>query len=231
MNADRSTDICHRIRERCRQLEWYGPDGGWEDQRGYFDEEGNLQVRVIEHDPHTGFEFPPASEEQLRATEEALGIPLLPMLRALYRQVANGGFGPANGITGARGGYYFGDDGRYQTVDMCTDSDPLVQYIDLSEYEQAHGHPASFQLRQTLQPAHFLHLCYEGCGMDICIDGNTGRVYRVASYGFLPESFVPNRVLPGKFAPEAIIGYWRVADSLEDWLEGWLSGETQDPFE
>jgi hypothetical protein len=73
------------------------------DYRGYFDADGKLQVRVITHDPQSGFEFPPASEEQLQATEEALGIPLPPMLRALYAQVANGGFGPACGITGACG--------------------------------------------------------------------------------------------------------------------------------
>jgi hypothetical protein len=114
--VDRYTDLCVRIQEYCRQRNWYGPDGGWENYRGYFDAEGKLQARVIPRDPHTGFEFPPATEEQLRATEEALGISLPSMLRALYAQVANGGFGPAYGITGARGGYYFGNDGRYQTI-------------------------------------------------------------------------------------------------------------------
>jgi hypothetical protein len=41
---------------------------------------------------------------------------------------------------------------------------------------------------------------------------------------------VPNKVLLGKWVPEGVIGYWRVADSLEDWLERWLRGEGQDPF-
>src|SRR5438876_4961018 len=157
------------------------------DYRGYCDADGKLQVRVIAHDPQSGFEFPPASEEQLQATEEALGIPLPPMLRALYAQVANGGFGPACGITGARGGYYFGEDGRYETVDMCTDSDSTVHYLDLREYERAHGDPAHFELRQTIQPAHFLHLCYKGCSMDDYIDGISGRVYQAAWCGSLPD--------------------------------------------
>src|SRR5713101_8141546 len=38
--------------------------------------------------------YPPATEEQLRASEQALGFLLPPLLRTLYAQVANGGFGP-----------------------------------------------------------------------------------------------------------------------------------------
>ena len=44
--------------------------------------------RVPEHLP------PPVTEAQLRATEDLLGFPLPPSLRALYERVANGGFGP-----------------------------------------------------------------------------------------------------------------------------------------
>jgi len=232
MTIDRHMALCERIWEHCRHLEYYGPNLRLKgiEHRGYFDANGKLQVRVITHDPHTGFEFPPATEEQLQATEEALGIPLPPMLRALYAQVANGGFGPAYGITGARGGYYFGDDGRYETVDMCTDSDPTVHYIDLRGYEQVRGDPVYFELRQTIQPAHFLHLCYKGCSIDDYIDGISGRVYQTGWCGSLSDSFVPNKVLPGKWVPEALIGYWRIADSVEDWLERWLRGEGQDPF-
>lgn len=227
---DRYSELCVRIVEHCERQQWYGPDAGWENHRGYYDAEGKLQVRVIAHDPRTGFEFPPATEEQLRATEEALGIALPPMLRALYTQVANGGFGPAYGITGARGGYSFGDDGRYQTIDRCTDTNPAVHYFDLSEYEQAHGNPTYFELRETIQPAHFLHLCYEGCSMDFYLDGKSGRIYLTACCGS-SDSQLPNEVLPGKLRPEWIVGYQRVADSLEDWLERWLRGEVMDDSE
>jgi hypothetical protein len=51
------------------------------------------------------FAYPPASEEQLRATETALGFLLPPVLSALYTEVANGGFGPGGGIQGTLGGY------------------------------------------------------------------------------------------------------------------------------
>jgi hypothetical protein len=222
---DRYSKLCAVIVKRCERQQWYGPEGGWEYQRCSFDAEGKLQFRVIAHDPHTGFEFPPATEEQLRATEETLGIVLPPMLRALYAQVANGGFGPAYGITGAHGGYSFGDAGRYQTIDRCTDTDPNVHYLDVTEHEQKHGNPSYFELRETIQPAHFLHLCYEGCVDDYYIEGNSGHIYLTGCCGSLPDIMLSNQVLPGELRPESIIGYQHVADSLEEWLERWLQSE------
>src|SRR5215469_9826481 len=56
------------------------------------------------------FSYPPATEEQVVTTEAQLGFPLPPLLRLLYREVANGG----NGLVwydeqfpffGAHGGY------------------------------------------------------------------------------------------------------------------------------
>ena len=219
MTSDRYMTICKRILERCQQKKYYGPDGGWQDYRGYFDDEGKLQIRRLTHDPHTGFEFPPATEEQLQRTEETLGFPLPPMLRALYTHVANGGFGPAYGITGARGGYYFGEDGHYQTIDgwiettsdLFTEAGPSVEYIDLAAYERQHGNPLTIELPANVWPARFLRFCYEGCGEDVCIDGGSGRVYLVG--GVWDEH-------------KGLTGYLRRLDnSVENWLERWLFGE------
>jgi hypothetical protein len=171
MTSDQYTSLCERIRERCRQKHYYGPDGGWQNYRGYFDDQGKLRVQDLTHNPHTGFEFPPATEEQLRDTEMALGFPLPPMLRVLYTHVANGGFGPALGITGARGGDSLGEDGRYETVDMCTDTHPDVHYVDLGRFDN----PQLVELRRGMWPAHFLHLCYWGCGEDSYLEGKVGR--------------------------------------------------------
>lgn len=43
---------------------------------------------------------PPASPEAIRATEAACGVALPRLLARLYREVANGGFGPAYGLLG-----------------------------------------------------------------------------------------------------------------------------------
>ncbi len=48
---------------------------------------------------------PPASQELVDDAEHELGYPLPPLLRRLYLEVANGGFGPGYGILGLRGGH------------------------------------------------------------------------------------------------------------------------------
>jgi SMI1 / KNR4 family (SUKH-1) len=48
---------------------------------------------------------PPASEDDLRAAERVIGFPLPPLLRRLYGEIANGGFGPSLGVEGLPGGH------------------------------------------------------------------------------------------------------------------------------
>ena len=49
--------------------------------------------------------YPPAPAEAIRRADEALGFPLPAALTAIYRKLANGGFGPGFGILGVEGGY------------------------------------------------------------------------------------------------------------------------------
>ncbi len=51
---------------------------------------------------------PPATPEAVRAAEEAVGFRFPPILTRLWTEVANGGFGPGDGIFGVEGGW--GDD-------------------------------------------------------------------------------------------------------------------------
>ncbi|MFD8218375.1 SMI1/KNR4 family protein [Streptomyces sp. NPDC059697] len=51
----------------------------------------------------------PARLEAVTEAEELIGFPLPPLLRRLYLEVANGGFGPAEGILGVREGAPQGD--------------------------------------------------------------------------------------------------------------------------
>jgi hypothetical protein len=98
------SNLCQRILERCHQQRWYGPDIPMGGAIGIFYENGNLCSREITHDPRTGFAVPKASEAQLQMTEEVMGFAHPPLLRTLYLQVANGGFGPDTGLIGALGG-------------------------------------------------------------------------------------------------------------------------------
>ncbi|WP_127361691.1 SMI1/KNR4 family protein [Actinacidiphila soli] len=47
---------------------------------------------------------PPARPEGVAEAEEIIGFPLPALLRRLYLEVANGGFGPGEGILGVSGG-------------------------------------------------------------------------------------------------------------------------------
>ncbi|SCF56517.1 SMI1/KNR4 family protein [Streptomyces sp. Ncost-T10-10d] len=52
---------------------------------------------------------PPATPEAVAEAEEVIGFLLPPLLRRLYIEVANGGFGPGEGILGVRGGAFQGN--------------------------------------------------------------------------------------------------------------------------
>lgn len=54
---------------------------------------------------------PPAGPELVDEAEQAVGWPLPPLLRRLYLEVANGGFGPGYGILGLRGGHGLAPEG------------------------------------------------------------------------------------------------------------------------
>lgn len=47
---------------------------------------------------------PPATPQAVAEAERIIGFPLPPLLRRLYLEAANGGFGPGEGILGVRGG-------------------------------------------------------------------------------------------------------------------------------
>lgn len=114
MSEDAYKTLFERPRERCRQLRWYGPDdenSNWVEERydPASDHGGRLRARLVARAPYKlGFKYSPATEEQLLATEQALGFPLPPLLHALYAQVANSGFGFGYGLRGAMDGF----DGR-----------------------------------------------------------------------------------------------------------------------
>jgi hypothetical protein len=217
-----------RIREKCQQQHWFGSDyenpfkeqewvGGvaratrrWYESRGKqyaIERDADLPPLPV----YTDFEFPPATEEQLRATEGVLGFPLPHLLRALYAQLANAGFGPRYGIMGALGGYA---DNFGTIVDAALMRRKGYRPVDLAECEkQAYAIPTKelpFTLVSNMEieppdgtwPESLLDFCHHGCGDLSSIDIRTGRI------------FVGGNPL-----------LWYEATSLEEWFERWLNGE------
>ena len=75
-------------------------------QEGRVDPAGHARAQELERQLSTPVQRalpPPASEPELAAAEAALGVSLPPALRRTYAEVANGGFGPAEGLVSLEG--------------------------------------------------------------------------------------------------------------------------------
>jgi hypothetical protein len=70
---------------------------------------------------------PPASQSQVDETEQMLGFALPPLLKKLYTEVGNGGFGWGNGLIGiAPNGWQF-DTSGFLIDGYPSNRDPLIQ--------------------------------------------------------------------------------------------------------
>jgi hypothetical protein len=205
MSEDVSTALFERIRERCRQLRWYGPDdenSNWVEERydPASDPGSRLRARLDARAPQQlRFAYPPATEDQLLATEQALGFPLPPLLRALYAEVANGGFGFGFGLRGAIGGFdgrgsstiveqYLSRSYSEEILPWAAEKVRLIDLVDYDEqWEEVIGScrdkvVSTFRhliLPYHLWPEHFLPICNWVCAIESCLDCIMGGVYRV----------------------------------------------------
>ncbi len=221
MNIQTPASLVARIRHQCAQQRWYGP---WA--------QGPEVVIVSERDPRRrAFTFPPATADQLAATEQALGLPLPPVLRVLYRELANGGFGPGYGLRGVLGGYGTPADAR-DDDDTLLGAYPLTRKgmtpIMLTR-QDAHwrapdrvdGSPF-VHLSSRRWPQGMLRICDLGCVQEICVDLD-GQVYLETPVthdeeGNLIEMGEENGVSHYQYQLE------RLPYQLDEWLERWLDG-------
>jgi hypothetical protein len=209
MNND-TTELCARIRERCLQRQWYGPDAEeglsglcvTADGEAFYDD---LPERF-----RAGFIRPPLTEPQMQACEAQLGFSLPPLLRDLYMQVADGGFGPAWGINGLR------DEPDDQWGGLVTEYRKLKQHhrlVSLTDLKKRAIPDHMINLPGYVWPERLLRLCNWGCGNYSSIDGRTGQIL------YLTPGQECNWLLD---YTHASLGDW-----LEDWLAGTLAMETR----
>ncbi len=179
------------IRRKCAEDQWYGVDL-----------RGPRWVHIIQADDplRKQFAFPPATEAQLAATEGALGFPLPPLLRTVYAQIANGGFGPGYGLRGAMDGF----SGTGTIVETYWWSAEGRQLIELPAKEIG---SEEFRFASSLWPDRFLSLCEWGCNSESYLHCPTGRVFRVAS------------------VEDEVFDMRQQAATLEEWLKAWLHNE------
>jgi hypothetical protein len=155
-----------------------------------------------------------ASETQLQATEKLLGFPLPPLLRALYQHIANGGFGPSQGLLGAHGG---GDRDGYLLTDEYLLEKAQNEPIDLGACEHAlmesigdysnYLVPWVIVAPQGYWPDRLLLLIHDGCNMHFYLDGVTDRVF---------------------YSGAGSLRLRLVANSLEDFFNRWMNDDLFD---
>lgn len=157
------------IVEKCRRDGWYGP-ADFRRRRVAW-----AHPLSFEH----GFAFPPATPTQLRETERLLGFSLPGLLRALYLNLANGGFGPGAGLRGTRGGYGNPDtfaNGNDETLLKKHGSGAHLVDLATAEWQRTSEGTRELSLPASCWPAQVVPLCDLGCQQEICIDSE-GNIF------------------------------------------------------
>lgn len=198
------------IRAKCEREHWYGPDlfNPNEYERAIANDP-NFDARWIDRVPlddprRSGFIYPPASEEQAQETEARLGFPLPSLLRTLYLNVANGGFGPGTGIRGIDGGYNSAIPGENETKAHTFD---FTVYKEQEAQSVARGWRPLMLVPREQWLEHLLPICDLGCCMEACVD--------IHKRMFITEPSDSNDFYTLEHLPWA----------FEEWLWRWVRGE------
>lgn len=116
--------------------------------RGTPDYESALRQGMLERLPHT----PPASTSAVEQAEELVGATLPGLLKNIFLDIANGGFGPAYGVLGVEHG--FRDDLQRTAVDILKRRDEWLG-----------------------MPDNLLPLCSWGCAIYSFVHCPSGRIF------------------------------------------------------
>jgi hypothetical protein len=136
-----------------------------------------------------------ASEENIAEAEQNIGFSFPPLLRQIYKKVANGGIGPGYKILGVKGG---------QTSD---EGDTISElYLSLSGKDQEDP--------IWLWPEGIVPFCHWGCAIYSCFDATKESSPVVW--------FDPNMREIGEPMEQQFIKH---RESLEFWFQGWLNGD------
>jgi hypothetical protein len=152
---------------------------------------------------HLAKPAPPAATKGLKLAEHALGFQMPDLLRAIYLEVGNGGFGPAYGIVGTKGGF---------KLDECWLESCYKRMVALEKENSV-----------WRWPKRLLPLANYGCGMWSCVD---------CEYKKLPMILWDPNNLDSEFdGADARLNwgnaFWDQGRTLRFWLERWLAGKPE----
>lgn len=178
------TILIERLSERA-----HDPKGAVDEERDAKDDNGKRVAAMAQ---------PPATEAQITAAEARLGFRLPELLRQLYRDVGNGGFGPGHGLYGV-------------PASPGDEPDSVVG-----------RHP-----NEATWPAGLLPICDWGSGIISCLDCLQPDAPVIRLDPNMPKRDVTERVptaLHYDKAARVKDACWIECGSFEEWLEGWVNG-------
>jgi SMI1/KNR4 family protein SUKH-1 len=143
----------------------------------------------------------PVTEEELVQAETQLGFVLPSLLRRIYREVGNGGFGPGYGLLPLN---ELPPNGGDDTTSL------VAEYQGMKSFSQQDidAYFAEEEEKPALWPERVLILCDWGCNIYSCLDCSSSElpIFRMDSN----ENFLVE---------------WAIeAPSLHQWLERWIDG-------
>jgi hypothetical protein len=165
------------------------------------DDELTAKANQIERSMTTPAERPlpaPATQEQLADAERRVGFALPPLLRRLYAEVANGGFGPGPGILGVTGGW---KNDHAKTIEDL--------HAEMLEAVQENG--------SWIWPAGLLPIA-DHDGVYVCVDASA-RPHRIVEFDF---EELDEEGRDGGWSR----AFSDASPSFEAWLTDWLARPT-----
>lgn len=169
---------------------------------------GRLKVRATDpmpatdDDQHPGKAFPVAPSRLVESTEKKLGFRLPELLRRIYSEVGNGGFGPFYGFVGLDGGATLGEGKTLVAI-----------YKGLRNLKSENW--------LWKWPDRLLPICSFGCGCWVCVD--------CKDPGLPLFLFDPNNLQEDLEGNEAKVNwanaFWNMGELFPKWLDGWLKGK------
>jgi hypothetical protein len=133
-------------------------------------EVGTTTIKAHHDRRRRHFGYPPATPEQIAQTEEAIGFSLPPLLRDIYTQLGNGGFGYWQGFVGVAGG---AASGELSSIDRDTTHAPKK----MTDYVQDGLIDTNIVFKCYELPDRFIPWSDFGCAIYCWIDGWSGRLY------------------------------------------------------
>lgn len=146
-------------------------------------------VGLSEHAPASA-----SSAAAMAADEGLLGFALPPLLKRLYVEVGNGGWGPGYGLLGLSGG----------TKDDLGET-AVASYLSRREWVSG--------AQEERWPAGLLPICHWGCAIYSCVD--------CLQAGYPVVCFDPNLHNDGKDWSDALFAE---GVGFEDWIALWAEG-------